>query len=37
MNYYKIIIDNQLIGAVSSKDFIRYIPIANCFERCSEA
>lgn len=37
MNYYKIIIDNQLIGAVSSKNFIRYIPIANCFERCSEA
>ena len=36
MNYYKIIVDNQIVGAVSSKSFIKYVPIANCFERCDE-
>lgn len=36
MNYYKIIIDKQFIGAISSKNFIRYIPLANCFERCQD-
>lgn len=36
MKYYKIIYDNQIIGVVSSKNFIQYIPAADCFSRCNE-
>ena len=36
MKYYKIIDNNQIIGVVSSKAFVQYIPIAECFARCDE-
>ena len=36
MKYYKIIYDNQIIGVVSSKNFVQYIPVAECFARCDE-
>lgn len=36
MKYYKIIDNNQIIGVVSSKAFVQYIPVAECFARCNE-
>lgn len=31
MKYYKLILDNQVIGAITSNNFIEYIPITGCF------
>ena len=36
MKYYKLIIDNQIIGVVSSNNFIRYSPLVDCFLRSNE-
>ena len=36
MNYYKIIYENEVVGVVSSKNFIQYVPKADCFARCDE-
>ena len=36
MKYYKLVEDNQIIGAVSSKNFIRLSPIMNSFLHCAE-
>ncbi len=31
MKYYKLILDNQVIGAITSNNFIEYLPITGCF------
>ena len=31
MKYYKLISDNQIIGAINSNNFISLLPITNCF------
>jgi len=36
MKYFKILIDNIIIGAVNSNEFMRYIPITDCFVRATE-
>jgi len=36
MKYYKLILDNQIIGVVSSNNFIRYSPLIDCFLRSDE-
>lgn len=36
MKYYKLIDDNEVIGVISSNDFIRYSPIVDCFLRSTE-
>lgn len=36
MNYYKLIYDSQIIGAVTSDNFIRYQPVIECFLRGDE-
>lgn len=36
MKYYKLIIDNQIIGVASSNNFIRYSPLVDCFLRSNE-
>ena len=36
MKYFKILIDNVIIGAVSSNQFMRYLPITDCFVRATE-
>jgi hypothetical protein len=36
MKYFKLIEDNQVLGVVSSNDFIYYSPIVDCFLRGNE-
>ena len=36
MKYYKIIKDDVIVGAITSNDFMRYLPIADCFMRTTE-
>ena len=36
MKYYKLVLDNTIIGAVTSYDFIRYSPIAQCYLSADE-
>ena len=36
MEYYKILQNNAIIGAVTSKQFIRYTPITNCLVHCTK-
>lgn len=36
MKYYKLIVNDSVIGAISSNDFIYYSPIVDCFLRGSE-
>lgn len=36
MKYYKIVQDNSIIGAVSSRNFIQYSPVVGCFLRSNE-
>lgn len=36
MKYYKLIVNDSIIGAISSNDFIYYSPIVDCFLRGSE-
>ena len=36
MKYYKLLNNNQIIGAISSENFIYFSPVANSFLRCEE-
>lgn len=36
MQYYKIILENTIIGAITSNNFIYYSPVAQCYLRCDE-
>jgi len=36
MKYYKLVLDNQIIGAISSRNFIRFSPRTNSYLRCDE-
>lgn len=36
MKYYKMIQDNEIIGAISSNNFIYYQPVTDCFLQCDE-
>lgn len=36
MKYYKMINDNEIIGAISSNNFIYFSPVAKCFLRSTE-
>lgn len=36
MKYYKLILDNKIIGVISSNNFIRYSPLVDCFLRSNE-
>lgn len=36
MKYFKIINNNIIIGAITSNDFMRYLPITDCFVRANE-
>lgn len=36
MNYFKLIKDSNIIGAVNSYNFMRYLPITDCFVRANE-
>lgn len=36
MEYYKIIYNNAIVGAVTSKQFMRYASITNCLVRCTK-
>ena len=36
MNYYKIIKDGVIVGAITSNDFMRYLPITDCFVRAND-
>lgn len=36
MQYYKLILNNEIIGAVTSNNFIYYSPVAQCYLRCDE-
>lgn len=36
MQYYKLISDNTIIGAITSNNFIYYSPVAQCYLRCQE-
>lgn len=36
MQYYKLILDNTIIGVITSNNFIYYSPVAQCYLRCDE-
>ena len=36
MKYYKIVVDNKIVGAVSSKNFVRFSPAARGYLRADE-
>jgi hypothetical protein len=36
MKYFKILENNIIIGAITSKDFMRYLPATDCFIRTNE-
>lgn len=36
MQYYKLISENTIIGAITSNNFIYYSPVAQCYIRCQE-
>lgn len=36
MQYYKLILENTIIGAITSNNFIYYSPVAQCYLRCDE-
>lgn len=36
MRYFKIIVNNVIIGVITSNDFMRYLPITDCFIRANE-
>ena len=36
MKYFKIIEDNVIVGAITSNNFMRYLPITDCFVRANE-
>ena len=36
MKYFKIIVDNVIVGAITSNEFMRYMPITDCFVRATE-
>ena len=36
MRYFKLIENNIIVGAVTSNDFMRYMPITDCFIRANE-
>ena len=36
MKYYKIVNNNVIVGAITSNDFMRYLPITDCFMRTTE-
>ncbi len=36
MQYYKIILENTIIGVITSNNFIYYSPVAQCYLRCDE-
>ena len=36
MNYFKMIKNDMIIGAITSNDFMRYMPITDCFVRANE-
>ena len=36
MEYYKMLQNNNIIGVVTSKQFMRYTPVTNCLVRCDK-
>lgn len=36
MNYYKIILNNTIVGAITSNNFVYYSPVGQCYLRCNE-
>lgn len=36
MKYFKILVNNVIIGVVTSNEFMRYLPITDCFVRATE-
>ena len=36
MKYFKILVDNVIVGAITSNEFMRYLPITDCFVRATE-
>lgn len=36
MKYYKLVLDNEIIGAITSNNFIRYSKVAQQFANCDE-
>lgn len=37
MKYYKIVVENQIIGAITSNNFIAYSPIPDCYVSATDA
>lgn len=36
MKYFKILVNDAIIGAITSEEFMRYLPITDCFVRATE-
>ena len=36
MKYYKLVLDNEIIGAITSNNFVRYSKVAQQFVNCDD-